>query len=232
MDTWPTKQEDDVALRQQVPAAFAAAGEFRQAIEMARVEQAMTGVWPLDPDTSRQMWVNYLDSSTTYGTYANRMPEYMMVARELKMLGLQDDDVVLDVGAGSCDMDHYLRIECNWRGKYIPVDGLLDGTDLNVWTPSPGLLVDWVVCIETIEHVFDPERLVRACLSAARYGAVFTTPNPDVVDVMAVDITHFSSITKEQLVEWTGGTVETVEFSNRGNREQGWDTLICTVDKR
>lgn len=220
-----------IALRQQVPNSLAAAGKFREAVEAARVEYALSGTWVLADDAGREMWNHYLDASETYGTYFNRRPEYMMVARELFMMGIQDDESVLDVGAGSCDMDQYLRTECDWRGKYIPIDGVIDGVDLNSWVPQKGLQVDWVVCIETIEHVFDPERLVRLCLALARKGVVFTTPNPDVVDVLAVDCTHFASITKEQLSEWTGGAaVETVEFSGRGNREEGWDTLICAVN--
>jgi len=178
----------------------------------------------------QKFWTKYLDESTTYGTYEQRMPEYKTVAWALETMGLRDDMTVVDVGAGSCDFDHYLRTGLGWRGRYIPIDGSLDGTDLNSWVaPLNRLVADFVVSIETVEHVHDPKRLIQQLVNLADIGVAITTPNPDVVDVFAVDPTHVAEVPTEML-ESFGLVVSGVEFSGRGDPHAGrFDTLIATT---
>lgn len=173
---------------------------------------------------TRTVWSNYLQETPTYGTYENRIPEYMLAYQTLVGLGLQDDHLIVDVGAGSCDMDHYLRTGAGWRGKYLPVDGATHGIDFNErlpYTYLPNSHADYYVSLETLEHVYDPERVVRAMQQRARKGVVVTTPNPEVVDVMAVDPTHVISIWPSMLEEW-GFIVNRVTLNARG----AGDTLV------
>lgn len=175
----------------------------------------------------------YLATTPTYGTYENRIPEYAVIARQLQLMMIRDGDSVLDVGAGSCDLDHYLRTEVGWRGQYVPVDGSLMGDDLDEWEIPEGVQFDWVVCCETIEHVDDPARLFAQLVRAARQGVIVTTPNPAVVDVLAVDPTHKVAVYSGDLECWSveNGLAEygwdSVDFSGRGGSDEvGWDTLI------
>lgn len=174
-------------------------------------------------------WTRYLtlEETPTYGTYVQRAPEYDTVARWLHNLGLQDDQLIVDVGAGSCDFDHYLRTVAGWRGKYLPIDGATLGINFNErlpYTYLPNAPADWYVSIETLEHVHDPERIVSAMKQRARKGIVVTTPNARSVDVIAVDSTHVIAILPEMLEEW-GFSVFKVNFCDRGTEEEP-DTLV------
>lgn len=180
---------------------------------------------------AQKFWADYLNTVPTYGVYEQRVPEYRTVGWALETMGLKNDETVIDVGAGSCDFDHWLRTGQGWRGRYIPIDGSLDGTDLNTWIPPLGLHADWVVCIETVEHVHNPIRLIAEMARIATRGMVITTPNPDVVDVFAVDPTHVAEVPRAVLEEFNL-VVEGVEFSGRGNPREGkFDTLIATTTK-
>jgi hypothetical protein len=173
---------------------------------------------------TRKFWHNYLLTTSTYGTFEQRCPEYAWVTRFLEMNGLKDDDMIVDVGAGSCDMDHYLRTKAGWRGKYFPVDGATVGVDFNDYPAGdwlPPVTSDWYVCIETLEHVYDPENLIKEMMARAEKGIVVTTPNADVVDVVSVDSTHVMPIHPQDLERW-GFSVTKVQFNDRHSE----DTLI------
>lgn len=173
---------------------------------------------------TRNFWHDYLEKTESYGTFEQRSPEYKMVYHYLKTLGLEDDDLVVDVGAGSCDMDHYLRTQGGWRGKYLPIDGATYGIDFNEVSPEdylPAADAHWYVCVETLEHVYDPEALVKAMQKRATKGVIITTPNADVVDVIAVDSTHVMPIHPQDLERW-GFSVVKVNFNARDEH----DTLV------
>lgn len=140
----------------------------------------------------------YLAART--GRYQWRRTRYQQAARRLLAGGLSDTDTLVDVGAGWTELDYYLRRELNWRGRYIPIDGAIDGTDLNHWTPPRPAA--WYVALELIEHLHDPARLVRAMARAATKGVVISTPNADRVDVCAMDPTHVAPVTPSLLCNW------------------------------
>ncbi|WP_329428876.1 NUDIX domain-containing protein [Streptosporangium sp. NBC_01495] len=83
----------------------------------------------------------------------------------------------MDVGAGLTELDVCLRVDYGWRGRYVPVDGWLDGVDLETWQPPRAF--DWFACLEVLEHLRDPGRLVKALQDNATCGLVITTPNPE-----------------------------------------------------
>lgn len=136
-----------------------------------------------------EKWLQYRD--TRQADYAYRCrTRYKAVADRLFAMGLNDSHTVRDVGAGSCQFGLYLR-ERGWEGDYIPVDAVIDGTDLE---KHEARFADFIVCIETVEHLHNPFRLIGSMQRAARIGFVLTTPNPDAVDVLACDPTHVSFI--------------------------------------
>lgn len=144
----------------------------------------------LDSRDHRQACEDYLLART--GKYEWRMVRYGAVADKLVRMGLTDDDIVVDVGAGWCEFDHYLRTEVGWCGRYLPIDGNLDGTDLNVW--SPKFEYGFLVAIELLEHLRDPCRLMFEMVEHATKGVAATTPNPETTDVFGMDPTHICSI--------------------------------------
>lgn len=134
---------------------------------------------------------NWRQDCNTYlaqrrGTYAFRTRRYDAVIDELYGLGVMDWDVVYDLGAGMCEFDRRLR-EHEFHLRYVPVDGCIDGTDLNEWTPPAA---DAFVVIEVIEHLIAPGVLLERLKRQARKGIVLTTPNAAKVDVLAMDETH------------------------------------------
>lgn len=130
-------------------------------------------------------------------TYPEREGLYAWVYAMLQGLGLSDGDTVLDVGAGYCDLDVYLRSQ-GWFGRYVPVDACIDpGVDLEVWRPSHA--ADYVVCVDTLEHVREWRSLVTAMRGAARKAVVVTTADADSIDVLAMHESHVSAITGADL---------------------------------
>ncbi len=103
-----------------------------------------------------------------------------------------------DIGAGRTELDYLLRAERGWRGRYVPVDRWTgpDGLDLDCWVPHRRW--DWFACLEVLEHLISPMRLLDLMCDAAGHGVV-TTPNPNVVDVLALDPTHRTPLTRQQL---------------------------------
>jgi hypothetical protein len=147
---------------------------------------------------TRKKWESYLCRRN--GTYDFRCIRYAIVAQHLVKLGLKDDDLLVDVGAGRCEFDHFLRTELKWRGRYVPVDGSLDGTDLEHWTPH--IEADFFVAIELLEHLLNPFRLIKELEQTAKKGVVITTPNSAVVDTLAIDHTHRTPLFKHDFPGW------------------------------
>lgn len=174
----------------------------------------------------RSRWVEYLEETPTYGTYFDRRPEYQEVWARLFEMGVKDGDLIVDVGAGTCDFDRFLRTEAKWNGRYWPIDGAVQGIDFQAVSPAeylPAGDVDWIVCIETIEHVDKERNLLDLMLARTKKGIVVTTPNGDVQDVIPLDPTHVCGWTSAEF-EKRGMTVHGAVF-NPGRPMP--DTLIA-----
>ena len=169
-------------------------------------------------------WVKYMRDRV--GDYAFRSrTRYKSVAIELAVLGLSDEHLLVDVGAGTTQFDYFLRTDMGFNGRYLPVDATLDGTDLETWTPA--VVPDFAVAIEVIEHLHDAERML-GILEHVKIASVITTPNPAVVDVIACDPTHVSVI-PEGLLRRRGWRTSTESLFGKPH-----DTIVATfsVDKR
>ena len=142
-----------------------------------------------------EKWTQYRDSRR--GTYEFRArTRYKAVADRLFAMGLNGNHAVCDVGGGTCQFGAYLASR-GFVGEYLPIDAVLDGTDLETWEPD--FRVDYVVCIEVLEHLQRPWRLVGCLQRMARRGVVLTTPNAEAVDVIRCDPTHVSVLEPNQL---------------------------------
>src|SRR5688572_5717951 len=167
-------------------------------------------------------WNAYLDERRS--TYEFRCRRYRAVYEKLVSMGLNDFDSITDIGAGRKDFEKFMR-EQGWIGSYIPVDGCIDGVDLDAYECES--MTDWVVAIEVLEHLYEPFRLLEDVKRfGARRGVVITTPNPEVVDVLAIDRTHVTPISYADLrVE--GMTVERATlFASPKHRKEN-DTLLA-----
>lgn len=140
---------------------------------------------------------NYLASRT--GKYEWRSVRYHKTLDWLKAAGLHDCHTLMDVGAGWTEFDYALRTYANSRCRYIPVDGGIDGTNLETWIPPRQ--ADWFVALEIIEHLENPWRLLdeleESCIRGG--GIVISTPNPDTTDVLGMDRTHKTPIKAQEL---------------------------------
>lgn len=164
----------------------------------------------------RATWLDYLAERT--GTFHYRVRRYSAVARELERLGLTDGDLIYDVGAGMCEFAKYLY-GMGWTGRYVPIDGSIDGTNLDWWVPT--ISADFVVAIETVEHLVDPQRFFTLAMQFSTKGAVVTTPNAEVVDVKALDRTHVHALSRFSFpLSWK---VRTEQFFNRDD-----DSLLAS----
>lgn len=175
-----------------------------------------------DQIVRRARCLAYLGERT--GTYEWRCLRYAAAYDRLQTLGLAHGDLIVDVGAGMCDFDRYLRTVQAWDGRYLPVDGAIDGTDLNVWRPH--FDADFFVALELIEHLRDPARLLFQLERHAAKGVIVTTPNPEVVDVLAIDRTHVTPVGADELAE-RGYSVEALRLFGKDA-----DTLIAWKDVR
>lgn len=127
----------------------------------------------------------------------------------MEQYGLTDDMTVMDIGAGWTEFDYTLRAEFGWKGRYIPIDGSIDGTDLERWAAPRQ--VEWIVGLEIIEHVEKPARLLAQMYTASTRGTILSTPNPRTTDVLGMDPTHKVAIEKKWL-ETKGFTVVESSF--------------------
>lgn len=133
---------------------------------------------------------NYMDERT--GKYEYRAVRYRHAIETMFDNGLDDSMTIVDVGAGMTEFDYCLRVDYDWRGRYIPVDGGIDGTDLNSWVPARE--AHWFVALELLEHIHNPGRLLNAMKEKATKGVVISTPNPRTTDVLGMDPTHVVEI--------------------------------------
>lgn len=133
---------------------------------------------------------NYMDERK--GKYEYRAVRYRHAIDAMIARGLDDSMTIFDVGAGMTEFDYTLRAEYNWRGRYIPVDGGIDGTDLNHWTPPRE--GHWFVALELLEHLNNWNGLIYAMQDKASRGIVVSTPNPRTTDVIGMDPTHVVEI--------------------------------------
>jgi len=163
----------------------------------------------------------YLAART--GCYEYRCERYDAALTAMHGLGLDDDCTVVDVGAGAHEFGCRLHTGRDRaqeppgvylppsRARYYPVDAALDGVDLEHWTPRKA---DWFVALEIVEHLRAPARLLTEMAIKARRGVVVSTPNPQTTDVLGMDPTHQTAVTRSML-ELAGYRVETASFYGR-----------------
>ena len=152
--------------------------------------------------------------------YYRRARRYGDVIDCLVQLGLTNDETVVDVGAGWTEFDFCLRTTAAWKGRYIPVDGSHDGVDLEVW--SPPRQAEYFVCLELLEHLENPRRLLMELRANATKGVFISTPNPATTDVLGMDSTHKTPIHMDDLLAW--GAWQTWERTYYGKKD---DSLFC-----
>jgi hypothetical protein len=133
---------------------------------------------------------NYMDERT--GKYEYRAVRYRHAIETMYLNGLDDSMTIFDVGAGMTEFDYCLRAEYNWRGRYIPIDGGIDGTDLNAWVPPRE--AHWFVALELLEHLYCWDSLIERSQAFSTKGMVVSTPNPRTTDVIGMDPTHVVEI--------------------------------------
>jgi hypothetical protein len=140
------------------------------------------------------------------GKYEYRAVRYRHAIKAMLARGLDDSMTIFDVGAGMTEFDYCLRAEFGWRGRYIPVDGGIDGTDLNSWVPPRD--AHWFVALELVEHLVNWSWLVHAMQFKASKGIVVSTPNPRTTDVIGMDPTHVCEVHKSSLESMGFGVTE------------------------
>ena len=147
----------------------------------------------------------YLNSRT--GCYEMRCGRYDAALEAMHQIGLDDSCTVLDVGAGMGEFgvrlhtgyelagwsevlgaNRYARNLEPSRARYWPVDAALDGTDLETWRPPRR--VEFVVCLEVLEHLRNARLLLSDMVACSTRGVVVSTPNPATTDVLGMDPTH------------------------------------------
>ena len=140
----------------------------------------------------------YLDERT--GKYEWRAVRYRKAIDTMFAHGLDDSMTVFDIGAGMTEFDYCLRAEYDWRGRYVPIDGGIDGTDLNRW--SPPREGHWFVALEIMEHLHHFDSLLNALRVFAQKGVIISTPNPRTTDVIGMDPTHVRAIHPEDMTRY------------------------------
>jgi hypothetical protein len=178
-----------------------------------------TATVPVDFSTNGEEKIencdNYLGART--GRYEWRAIRYRAALGAMQKIGLADTDTVFDIGAGWTEFDFCLRTEFNSRCRYIPVDGCMDGVQLDEWIPPRK--AEWFVVLELIEHLADPWRLVREMQGRASKGIIISTPNTDNLGHKAVvdmDSTHVFPIYQHELT-WRGFQVFPSSFYGADN---------------
>lgn len=142
-------------------------------------------------------WVPTINNCDQYmderqGKYEYRAVRYRKAIETMFAHGLDDSMTIFDVGAGMTEFDYTLRAEYDWRGRYIPVDGGIDGTNLENWIPPRE--AHWFVALELIEHLHNWRGLVDQMQSHSTKGVIVSTPNPYTTDVLGMDHTHVCEV--------------------------------------
>jgi hypothetical protein len=137
---------------------------------------------------------------------------------------LEHTDTVFDIGAGMTEFDYCLRAEYGFRGRYIPIDGGIDDTNLNTWTPPRK--AEWFVALEIVEHLVNWRILVARMMMKAEKGIVISTPNPRTTDVLGMDETHVVEVHQRDL-ELMGFKVEERMFYGGAFSEGQPDSLFA-----
>lgn len=142
------------------------------------------------------------------GCYAWRCERYDAAIDAMEGLGLDSGCTVVDVGAGWTEFGHRLA-ERGHRCRYVPIDAGHDGTDLETWSPARD--AEFYVCLEVLEHLRAPCRLLVEMPQSAKRGVIVSTPNPEVTDVLGMDPTHQTPVHQSAL-SLAGYTVEEASF--------------------
>lgn len=179
------------------------------------------------------MWVPTIQACDTYmdertGKYEYRAVRYRAAIDWMVSQGLDDSMTVVDVGAGMTEFDFCLRAEYGWRGRYIPVDGGIDGTDLNTWVPPRD--AHFFVAMELVEHLNEWRTLLSRMQARATKGVVLSTPNPFTTDVLGMDPTHVTEVYPVEL-EGMGYTVTEETFYGGVFSGGKPDSLLATWRK-
>lgn len=169
---------------------------------------------------------NYMDERT--GKYEWRAVRYRAAIDWMISQGLTDGMTVVDVGAGMTEFGYCLMHDYNLRVRYIPVDGGIDGTDLNHWTPPRD--AHFFVALELIEHLNNWRALVAGMRHKAIRGVVMSTPNPATTDVIGMDPTHVCEVWPRDL-ETLGFDVQESMFYGGVFSEGRPDSLLATFRK-
>lgn len=140
----------------------------------------------------------YLSART--GCFDYRRVRYERTLDEMLRLNLCDEDIVFDIGAGRTEFNISLRHYALSRAMYCPVDAVIDGTDLERWVPMRD--AEFFVALELLEHLRSPGRLVKFVQRRTKKGFLISTPNPRTTDVLGMDSTHVTPISKRQLRNW------------------------------
>lgn len=153
----------------------------------------------------REEALAYLNERT--GKLEYRFLRYSAVADELYAAGMNDSHLLIDVGAGMCDFDFYLRTVRGFKGRYLPIDASIDGVDLESYSTHHKRLpkADFVSCIEVLEHIHLPKLLSDELQAATRVRLVVTTPNTDELGPVAVremDRTHVHPLYRTDLLTY------------------------------
>jgi hypothetical protein len=173
---------------------------------------------------------SYLSART--GTYEFRCKRYAAVAEALQKIrgDILLASIVVDYGAGRCEFGRYLRNKFPKRGiKYWPLDGSIDGIDLS--EKIPNIESGYGVAIEFLEHLPNPEYAFYQICNNSEIGVVITTPNPRTTDVLGMDRTHKTAISKQDLEKW-GCEVQETELFGDSRFGNPADTLLGVWRRR
>lgn len=168
----------------------------------------------------------YLSERT--GKYEYRAVRYRLAVDELVRMGLNDTHTIVDLGAGWTEFDYCLRAEYGWRGRYIPVDGSMNGEDLNSWHPPREY--DFFVGLELLEHLVTPEHLVGVLKEKTLIGGVVSVPDPDEFDIMSIDDTHVTEVSVSMLKGW-GFVTQNVQLYGGIHTNGGNDGILGVWEK-
>lgn len=150
----------------------------------------------------------YLKART--GRYEWRCVRYDAALTAMHTLGLNDAHTVVDVGSGWGEFgarlhsmsfhpfrDPQAGIWHPSRARYIPVDAAIDGVDLNNWVPPRR--AEFFVALEVLEHLENPHSMMCRMSGYADRAVIVSTPNPETTDVLGMDRTHKTPVSRIDL---------------------------------